>query len=66
MVCVLFLLPSAQVLRILDNGGNFFENLLQTLCIELACAVIVVDAVLLLFHIGHLGIAEANDVLTGF
>ena len=59
----LLLLPVAEVLRILDDGRNLLEDFLQTVGVELGAAVVIVDTVLFLFNVGHLGVAETYDVL---
>ena len=57
------LLPVGKVNGILDDGGNLGKNGLQTGSIEFWRAVVVVDSVLLLLHIGDLGVAVGDDVL---
>ena len=42
---------------------NHLEDFLDALGVELRRTVVVVDAVLLLLHVGNLRVAEAGDVL---
>lgn len=55
----------AEVYGIFDDGGKEHEDLAPFLGVELGCAVVVVDTVLLLLDVSDLCVAEADDMLGG-